>query len=122
MVSLAARRSLIEGTEKITLGDISVRKEWAFAGDIVRGILTLVSQDDVFEATIGTGKAYSIENWLEQCFGLVGKNWREHVELGHGFVPEYNCLVSNPETIRSLGWVPAVGFSELAAMMMACTI
>jgi GDPmannose 4,6-dehydratase len=121
MVSSAARHSVVGGGEKIKLGDISVRKEWAFAGDIVRGILTLVSQDDVFEAAIGTGQAYSIEEWLEQCFGLVGKNWRRHVKLDQGFVPEYRCLVSNPETIRSLGWFPAVEFSELASIMMACT-
>ncbi len=117
----SAAKSLIEGSEKIKLGDISVRKEWAFAGDIVRGILTLVSQDDVFEATIGTGQAYSIKDWLEQCFRLVGKNWRDYVEITSGFVPEYRCLVSNPETIRSLGWGPTITFSELASMMMACT-
>lgn len=121
MISLAAQRSIINGAEKIKLGDISVLKEWAFSGDIVRGILTLVNQDVVFEAAIGTGRAYSIEDWLEQCFGIVGKNWREHVEIYHGFVPEYHCLVSNPETIQSLGWVPAVDFSELASMMMAGT-
>jgi GDPmannose 4,6-dehydratase len=121
MISLAAQHSSAEGAEKIKLGDISVRKEWAFAGDIVRGILTLVNQDDVFEAAIGTGDAFSIEDWLEQCFGLVGKDWREHVDLCQGFTPEYHCLVSNPKTIQSLGWVPAVGFSELASMMMAGT-
>jgi GDPmannose 4,6-dehydratase len=119
MISLAAQRSIINGAEKIKLGDISVLKEWAFSGDIVRGILTLVNQDVVFEAAIGTGCTYSIEDWLEQCFSIVGKNWREHVEICLGFVPEYHCLVSNPETIQSLGWVPAVDFFELASMMMA---
>jgi GDPmannose 4,6-dehydratase len=121
IISSVAKRSIIETSEKIKLGDISVRKEWAFAGDIVRGILTLVSQDDVFEATIGTGQAYSIQDWLEECFGLVGKNWRDYVEITSGFVPEYHCLISNPKTIRSLGWVPTITFSELASMMMACT-
>jgi len=119
IISLAAQRSIINGAEKVKLGDIPARKEWAFSGDIVRGIFTLVNQDDVFEAAIGTGRAYSIEDWLEQCFGRVGKNWREHVEINQGFVPEYHCLVANPETIKSLGWVPVVDFAELASMMMA---
>jgi GDPmannose 4,6-dehydratase len=97
---------------------MSVRKEWAFAGDIVRGIFTLVNQENVFEATIGTGQAYSIQDWLEPCFRVLGKDWREHVDLEQAFTPEYHCLVSNPKTIRSLGWVPKMDFPGLASLMM----
>jgi GDPmannose 4,6-dehydratase len=118
MISSAARRIARGSSEKIRLGDMSVRKEWAFAGDIVRGIFTLVNQENVFEATIGTGQAYSIQDWLEQCFRVLGKDWREHVDLEQAFTPEYHCLVSNPKTIRSLGWVPKMDFPGLASLMM----
>lgn len=103
--------------EKLSIGDISVRKEWAFAGDIAAGILTLTEQENVFEAVIGSGKAFSIEDWLEACFGLAGMNWQEHVEIVPGFLPEYKLLVSNPQTIRSLGWKTEVEFRQLAEMM-----
>ena len=119
MISSAVRRIARGSTEKIRLGDMSVRKEWAFAGDIVHGIFTLVNQGTVFEATIGTGQAYSIQDWLEQCFRIVGKDWREHVDLERPFTPEYSCLVSNPKTIRSLGWVPKMDFPGLASLMMS---
>lgn len=51
----------------------------------MHGIFTLVNQGTVFEATIGTGQAYSIQDWLEQCFRIVGKDWREHVDLERPF-------------------------------------
>jgi len=118
MIALAARRIAGDSKEIIELGDISVKKEWTFAGDVVRGIFTLVEQEDVFEVTIGSGIVYSIENWLEQCFAVIGKDWRDHVQLREGFKAEYNILLSDPATIRSLGWKPVVGLKELAAMMV----
>lgn len=118
LIALAVKRIAEGSNETIELGDISVRKECTFAGDIANGIFTLINQDDVFEAVIGTGIAYSIENWLEQCFSLIGKNWRDYVRIREGFIPEYKCLVSNPRTIHSLGWSPSVGLQELAKMMI----
>ncbi len=117
-IASAARRIAAGSDETLEIGDISVRKEWTFAGDVTRGIWTLVQQEAVFEAAIGSGMAYSIEDWLEQCFALIGKNWREYVRLRAGFTPEYNCLVSDPATMRALGWSPLVSFAELAHMMV----
>jgi len=105
--------------EKIVIGDVSVRKEYGFAGDIVNGIWTLVSQDKVFEAAIGTGIAYSVADWLEACFLRRGLDWHDFVELKKdGFVPEYSVLVSNPKTIGALGWKPNVSLENLAEMML----
>ena len=119
LIALAAQRIAAGSSEILELGDITVEKEWTFAGDVAQAMLDLVRQDKVFEATIGSGSAYSIQNWLEQCFSVIGKDWKRHVRLKEGFVAEYPRLVSDPSTIRSLGWSPKVGFAELAKMMMA---
>jgi GDPmannose 4,6-dehydratase len=118
-IALAARRIAEGSREIIELGDISVEKEWTFAGDVAKGIFTLVEQEQVFEAVIGSGVGYSIKDWLEQCFGIVGKDWTTHVQLREGFAAEYKRLVSNPKTIRSLGWSPTIELPELAAMMIS---
>jgi GDPmannose 4,6-dehydratase len=114
----AVRRISRGSKEVIELGDISVRKEWAFAGDIVEGMLTLISQDQIFEAAIGSGKAYSIEDWLNECFKLIKKDWRDYVREKKGFAAEYRVLVSNPATINSLGWQATTTISELAKIML----
>jgi GDPmannose 4,6-dehydratase len=96
-----------------------VKKEAGFAGDIVQGIWALVNQDQIFEATIGTGKAYSIQEWIEICFSKAGHDWHEHISMRcDGFVPEYPLLVSDPKTIFSLGWKPTVDIYGLAEMML----
>jgi len=121
MIALAVQRIAGGRDEVIEVGDVSVQKEWTFAGDVAKGILTLVEQDEVFEATIGSGIAYSIQNWLEQCFRVVGKDWREYVRAREGFTAEYKLLLSNPQTMNALGWFPEVGLPELAEMMVAST-
>lgn len=118
MIVQAVRRIAAGSEEVITLGDITVQKEWTFAGDIVEGIITLVEQEDVFEAVIGSGVAFSIENWLESCFALIGRDWRRNVRIREGFSPEYVKLVSDPRSINALGWRPKVGMGDLARMML----
>lgn len=118
MIARAVQRIAGGSDEVLELGDVSVQKEWTFAGDVVSGIWTLINQDDVFEATIGSGLAYSIEAWLEECFSLIGKNWRHHTRQREGFKPEYSRLVCDSSTIRALGWAPSVPFPDLARLMV----
>jgi GDPmannose 4,6-dehydratase len=118
MIALAVQRIAKSSNEIIKLGDISVEKEWTFAGDIAKGIFTLIEQDNVFEAVIGSGISYSIEDWLELCFGIIGKDWHNYVQLREGFIPDYTRLVSNPSTINSLGWYPVVSLKDLAETMI----
>ena len=113
----AAAAGRLPGT--LIIGDGRVRKEWAFAGDIVRGMWTLVSQTRVMEACIGSGKAYAIEDWVRACFSVHGGDWRGKVILGRGgFVPEYRTLVSQPRRVFSLGWRPRLSLNQLARLMV----
>ncbi len=117
-ITEAVKRIRGGSPEKLVIGDTSVVKEWTYAGDVVKGILTLVEQDKIFETNIGSGLGYSIEDWLKVCFNLIDKQWEDHVILKNDFTPEYKSLVSDPGTLFSLGWSPEVSFKQLAAMMI----
>ena len=112
-----AKRIAAGSKEKLAIGDISVRKEYGFAGDIVKAVWQLVQQDSIMESVIGTGKAHSIEEWIAACFSLYGLKWQDYIVKTDGFVPEYQVLVSDPSTIVSLGWKPEVSMTDLVKMM-----
>ena len=103
--------------EKISLGNISVKKEFGYAKDIANGIWHLLNQDDFYEAAIGTGKAYSLLDWLEICFSMIGKKWQDYVIIDNTFKSEYEILVSDPKTIFSTGWRPQFDINDLAKIM-----
>lgn len=117
-IVLSVKRIAMGSTEKLELGDISVRKEFSFAGDIVEAVWILVNQNDIYEAVIGSGTAYRIQDWLECCFKKINKNWVDYVAINPNFKPEFDLLVSNPAQMKLLGWQPKVDFYQLAEMMM----
>ena len=114
----AVKRIARGSDEKIELNDISVKKEFSFAEDIIKGVWTLINQDYVFEVVIGSGQAYSIQEWVEYCFSKIGKRWQNHVIQAKDIKSEYKVLVSDPKLINSLGWKNMIDFYSLADLML----
>jgi GDPmannose 4,6-dehydratase len=119
MITNAVCRIAKGSYEFIEIGNLSTRKEWTFAGDIMNAVWNLVNQDTVFEAVIGSGLAYSIEEFIISCFNRIGKDWHNYVRQIEGFVSEYQILVSDPTLIKQLGWEPKITLDQLAQMMLS---
>ncbi len=104
---------------KIVIGDPEVKKEFNFAGDVVNAIWMLVNQDQVHEAVIGSGLAYSINDWIKIVAKLLGLDYNNIlVEINENFKSEYKILVSNPIKIKTIGWRPIVSIEDLAKRML----
>jgi GDPmannose 4,6-dehydratase len=114
----AVKRISSGSDERLVIGDINTIKEWTFAGDVVDAIWCLVNQDTVFEANLSSGIGYSIADFLEVCFSLEGKNWKDHVDIEKGFEAEYKQLVSDSSVIQSLGWQSKTSLKQLAQLML----
>ncbi len=117
-ITTAVNQIKKDSTKKFELGNIDVKKEFNFAGDVVEAIWILVNQDKVYEAVIGSGKAYSIKQWMEYCFKKNNIPWENFVTVKKDFLPEYEILVSDPALIMSLGWHPKINFYQLADSML----
>jgi len=103
---------------KLELGNIDVKKEFNYAGDVAEAIWTLMSQSAIFETVIGSGEVYSIREWASYCFGKINKNYKDYLQEDTNYIPEYSTLISNPQLIKSLGWKPKVDFYQLADLML----
>lgn len=108
--------------EKLIIGNIDVKKEFNYAGDIVTAIWKLVSQNDINEIIIGSGVAYDIRFWLEYCFNKMGLKWQEHTIQDEKFITDYKLLVSDPKLLMSIGWKPTKNIFELADIMLNSAI
>lgn len=108
--------------EPIEIGDPSVVKEWTHASDSMHAVWSLVQQDAIFEANIGTGIGHSIGEFAALCYqvnDLDAVNFIRHVE---GYVAPYRRMVCDPSRIFSTGWRPQYNLLELANMMMQSEI
>ena len=117
-IALAIKRIAKGSKEKIEIGNSSVQKEFNYAGDIMQAVWTLMNQNIIHEAVIGSGIAYSIKDWIEECFRLIDQPSDEYVIEKAIFKPEYQILVSDPKIIFSIGYQPGVTMNQLAEMML----
>lgn len=106
------------GKGVLEIGNPDIVKEFNYAGDIVQAVWKLVNQDKVFEAVIGSGKGYSVKEWVNICFDSIGLEINEHLEVTGNFKNEFKKLISDPSTIFSLGWEPEYDIHDLAKLMI----
>jgi GDPmannose 4,6-dehydratase len=117
-IAAAAVRIANGSKEILEIGDMSVIKEWTYAGDVVEGIWLLVNQNTILEANISSGLGYSILDWVKECFNLIGKDYQNYITESNDFKAEYRQLVSDAALITSMGFAPKVSFETLAKMMI----
>ena len=117
-IAMAVKRIAGGSTEKIEIGNMQVQKEFNYAGDMMQAVWTLVNQNNIYEAVIGSGKAYSIKDWITTCFNLINENATEYILESENFKPEYEILVSNPTLILNIGYQPKIDMPQLAKMMI----
>ena len=104
--------------ERVLVSNPSVIKEFNYAGDMMEAVWLIVNQESIHETVIGSGQGYAISDWVEICFGIVGKNCNTYLSVSDDGPIEFTSLVADPATLVSLGWKPKVGIHELAKMMM----
>jgi GDPmannose 4,6-dehydratase len=120
-VSLGVAKIKLGYERELRLGNLSVRRDWGFAGDYVRAMHLMLGQDEPEDFVIGTGVTHTVEDLLDRAFGAAGLDWHDHVVCDPAFIrpAEVDQLCADPAQARDrLGWEPKIGFEELIAMMV----
>src|SRR6266571_4268546 len=120
-VSLGVARIKLGLERQLRLGNLAARRDWGFAGDYVRAMHLMLSQDEPEDFVVGTGVTRSVEELVCRAFAAAGLDWREHVVSDTAFVrlAEVDHLCEDPSKVaKELGWEPTVGFEELVTMMV----
>lgn len=107
--------------DTLYLGNLAARRDWGFAGDYVDAMWRLLQHKTPEDVVIGTGKAYSVQQFADKAFKLAGLDWEEHVKVDPRYFrpAEVDHLCADPSKAkRLLKWAPKVGFDALAKMMV----
>ncbi len=120
-VTRAAARIKHGLQDKLYLGNLEAVRDWGFAGDYVEAMWLMLQQDRPDDYVVATGEAHSVRELIEEAFGLLDLDWRNHVVLDARYQrpAEVDNLRGDPsKAMRVLGWQPRVKFKELIAMMI----
>jgi GDPmannose 4,6-dehydratase len=65
--------NILKGNQKkLYLGNINAKRDWGFAPEYVEAMWLVLQQDKPDDYVIGTGKSYSVREFLEKAFAYAG--------------------------------------------------
>lgn len=107
--------------QEIVLGSLSSRRDWGHARDYVRAMWLMLQHPTPGDYVVATGTTYSVGDFVEAAFAVVGLPWQQHVKHSAAFDRPADPvdLVGCPAKIRAtLNWNPAVSFDALVREMV----
>jgi GDPmannose 4,6-dehydratase len=120
-ISKAVAQIKLGTQNRLALGDIEIKRDWSFAGDVVESMWLMLQAEKPRDYVIGSGELHSIRELLEVAFGYVGLDWRDFVVKDESLIRkiEYINLCADSKRAKAeLHWKPKVGFRELIVDMV----
>ncbi|MDJ0743653.1 MAG: GDP-mannose 4,6-dehydratase [Xenococcaceae cyanobacterium MO_167.B27] len=108
-------------SDKLYLGNISVKRDWGWAPEYVKAMYLMLQQDTADDYVVATGESYSLEELVAQAFNCVGLNWQDHVITDPSLLRPTDLAVSkgNPSKAKAkLGWEAQYKMPEVVKMMI----
>ena len=124
-ITRAATRIKLALQEKLYLGNLDAKRDWGYAGDYVESMWLMLQHAVPDDYVIATGENHSIREFLDETFGALDLDWREHVEIDPRYFrpAEVDVLLGDSRKAREkLGWKPKVTFKRLAKLMVAADL
>jgi GDPmannose 4,6-dehydratase len=107
--------------DKIYLGNLDAKRDWGYAKEYVEAMWLMLQQPEPDDYVVATGETHSVQEFLEEAFSYVNRDWRDHVALDERYLrpAEVELLVGDASKAeRVLGWKPKTKFKELVRIMV----
>ena len=108
-------------TDHVYLGNLDAKRDWGYAKEYVEAMWLMLQQDRPDDYVVATGEMHSVRELCEVAFGLVGRDWQDHVRIDERYLrpTEVDELCGDPSKAEQvLGWRAHVGFAELVRIML----
>ena len=80
IVAAACRIADAGGVGKVTLGNLSVERDWGWAPEYVDAMWRMLQQERPDDYVVATGESRPLQDFVARAFACVGLDWRDHVE------------------------------------------
>lgn len=111
--------------EKLSLGNLSAKRDWGHAKDYVKAMHLMLQQDTPQDYVVSTGESHSVEDFLIKAFNIINLNWKDYVLIDPDLYrpAEVDYLHGDSTKARQiLGWKPEYSFDQLVEEMVKADI
>ncbi|MBV5340879.1 MAG: GDP-mannose 4,6-dehydratase [Deltaproteobacteria bacterium] len=119
-IILAAGRIASGSKEKLSLGNISIARDWGWAPEYVEAMWLILQQDDPEDYVVATGETHTLEEFVAEAFSCVGLDWRDHVVTDPTLLRPSEIMVSRANPAKAtewLGWQARYKMRDVVRMM-----
>ena len=105
----------------LSLGDLSVRRDWGWAPEYVVAMHRMLQMETLQDFVIATGQTTSLEDFVREVFASLGLDWRKHVVRDPALTRPSEILSGQADTSHAtaqLGWTARSHMKDVARMMV----
>ncbi len=123
--------------ESMTLGNLDATRDWGFAGDYVKAMHLILTQNTADDYVIATGESHTVREFFESAANKVGLpiTWEGNGLNEVAKDPSGRVILTIDEkyyrpvevdalrgdsskALKNLGWAPTTSFDDLVTMMV----
>ncbi len=105
----------------LVLGNLDAKRDWGHAKDYVEAMWMMLQQKKSEDFVIGTGKMYSVKDFVKTAFSLVDLDYKKYVKTNKKFLrpAEVDRLCADfSKSKKKLKWSPKINFTALVKDMV----
>lgn len=108
--------------KRLSLGDLSVERDWGWAPDYVDAMRRAARQEKPDDFVIGTGVSHSVRDFVSVAFEHIGvTEWESFVEADPNLIRPADPATQRADATKAhdvLGWAPTLDFREIVSAMV----
>lgn len=108
-------------TEKLSLGNIAIERDWGWAPEYVEAMWLMLQQEEPDDYVIATGTSRRLEEFIDFAFTRLGLKWQDHIEQDPRLFRPTDFAIgrANPsKASRKLGWNAKMQLENIVEMMV----
>lgn len=107
--------------ERLTLGNLSVARDWGWAPEYVDAMWRMLNHDRPEDFVIATGETHRLEDFVAIAFAHFGLDWRDHVTVDDALLRPSDISTSAGDPTKAkrlLGWQAETRMAEVVAKLL----
>ena len=105
----------------LELGNIDIYRDWGWAPEYVEAMWLMLQQKKPIDLVLGTGKKYSIRDFVNEVFKLKGISIKR-LKANQNSLKRKNDIISYKADIKlakkTINWTPKVNFKQIVKKML----
>jgi GDPmannose 4,6-dehydratase len=125
-ITAAAARIARGEQDRLSLGNLSARRDWGWAPDYVDAMMRAIRFGVADDYIVATGQSHTVAEFVAAAFTAAGiRDWESLVDVDQSLVRVGDAAEQRGDASKArsvLGWQPSVSFEELVAAMVSADL